>query len=210
MSGRSISIGQLSAEALGIQGLAGSGPLDYAEPGLWQGFCKLLNQFARQVRETRFDGEQAMATLADILSVKGSHVTQIGPSATVLEAAALMNQHEIGSLIVCDGDRMHGIVTERDILRRVIVPRRDPSQTTVREVMTRELACARRHTTVEEARGVMKNRRLRHLPILDDTGKLCGLVSIGDLNAHETNTKEMTIHLLQEYIYGHVETPPCP
>jgi CBS domain-containing protein len=157
-----------------------------------------------------FDREQAMATLADILSVKGAHVTAIAPSATVLEAAVLMNQHEIGSLVVCDGNRMHGIVTERDILRRVVVPRRDPSQTTVREVMTRELACGRRHTTVDEARGVMKNRRLRHLPILDDADKLCGLISIGDLNAHETNTKEMTIHLLQEYIYGHVETPPCP
>ena len=151
-----------------------------------------------------------MATLADILAAKGPKVTAIAPGATVLEAAVLMNEHKIGSVVVCEKGRVRGIFTERDILRRVVVPRRDPSQTEVREVMTGEVACGRPYTTIEEARGVMKNRRFRHLPIVDDSGSLCGLVSIGDLNAHETNSKEMTIHLLQEYIHGHAEAPPCP
>ena len=105
---------------------------------------------------------------------------------------------------VMDGGRVCGIFTERDILRRLVVARRDPSQTAVRDVMTAEVVCCKPHTTIDEARGVMKNRRLRHLPVLDGGGLLCGMVSIGDLNAYETNDKEMTIHFLQEYISGHV------
>jgi CBS-domain-containing membrane protein len=70
--------------------------------------------------------------------------------------------------------------------------------------MTREVICGRPYTTIEEARCVMKNRHIRHLPIVDENGDLRGMISIGDLNAHETNCKEMTIHLLEEYIYGHV------
>ncbi len=105
-----------------------------------------------------------MATLADILAAKGPKVTAIAPGATVLEAAVLMNEHKIGSVVVCEKGRVRGIFTERDILRRVVVPRRDPSQTEVREVMTGEVACGRPYTTIEEARGVMKNRRFRHLP----------------------------------------------
>jgi CBS-domain-containing membrane protein len=70
--------------------------------------------------------------------------------------------------------------------------------------MTTEVICCQQHTTVEEARGVLKNRRIRHLPVVDENKRLCGLISIGDLNAHETHSHERTIHVLQEYIYGRV------
>jgi CBS domain-containing protein len=86
----------------------------------------------------------------------------------------------------------------------VVVERLDPSDTLVGNVMTTEVICGRPYTSIDEARGVMKNRRLRHLPILTDDGVLMGLVSIGDLNAHETSSKEMTIHFLEEYIHGNV------
>jgi CBS domain-containing protein len=145
-----------------------------------------------------------MATVRDILAVKGSHVQSIGPEATVLDAALLMNEHKIGSMAVMSGGYLLGIITERDILQRVVVPRRDPGQTSVQDVMTTELVCCQPHTTVEEARGVMKNRRIRHLPVVDETKRLCGLISIGDLNAHEAHDHELTIHILQEYIYGRV------
>jgi CBS domain-containing protein len=145
-----------------------------------------------------------MATVRDILRVKGSQLFTVAPSATVLDAAILMHEHKIGSLAVLDGDCVRGMITERDILQRIVVPRRDSSKTLVEEVMTREVVCGKPHTTIDEARSVMKNRRIRHLPICDEFGRLCGMISIGDLNAHETNSKEMTIHLLQEYIQGHV------
>jgi CBS domain-containing protein len=145
-----------------------------------------------------------MATVQELLSVKGSHVLSIGPSASVLDAALVMNEHKTGSLVVIEGTTVHGIITERDILRKVVGERRDAGQTPVREVMTADVICCRLHTTIEEARGVMKNRRIRHLPVVDDGGRLCGLISIGDLNAHETSSQEMTIHLLKEYIYGYV------
>jgi len=149
-------------------------------------------------------GGHIMATVKDLLAVKGPEVLSIGPDATVLDTALLMNEHKIGSLVVMSGGQVVGIITERDILQRVVVLRRDPAQTPVQEVMTTEVLCCQLHTALEEARGVMKNRRIRHLPVVDDTNQLCGLISIGDLNAHEANNYELTIHVLEEYIHGRV------
>jgi CBS domain-containing protein len=145
-----------------------------------------------------------MATVSDILVVKGSHVLSIGPEATVLDAAVLMNEHKVGSLVVMSGGQLIGIISERDILTRVVVPRRDAGHTLVQDVMTIEVVCCQPHTQLEEARGVLKNRRIRHLPVVDDAKQLLGLISIGDLNAHEAHDHEFTIHILQEYIHGRV------
>lgn len=145
-----------------------------------------------------------MATVRDILNTKGTEVASIHPHATVYEAAVCMNDRRIGALVVLDGERLVGMFTERDILRRVVAQRRDAAETHVRDVMTEEVACCRMHTTLEEARGVMKNRRIRHLPVVDDQDRLLGLISIGDLNAFQTSSQENTIHLLHQYIYGHV------
>src|SRR5262245_56201883 len=113
-----------------------------------------------------------MATVKDILAVKGTHVLSIGPDATVLDTALLMNDHKIGSLVVMSGGQIIGIITERDILQRIVAAGRDPMQTTVQDVMTTEVACCQPHTALEEARGVMKNRRIRHLPVLDEAKQL--------------------------------------
>lgn len=145
-----------------------------------------------------------MSTVRDILSNKGGHVQSIGPEASVLNAALLMNEHKIGSLIVMDGGRVVGIFSERDVLQRVVVSRRDPADTKVAEVMTTEVVCCRPHTSLDEARGVMKNRRIRHIPVLDDGDGLCGLISIGDLNAHAMQEHESTISVMEQYIYGRV------
>jgi CBS domain-containing protein len=145
-----------------------------------------------------------MSTVRDILVTKGAHVQSIGPGASVLNAALLMNEHKIGSLIVMDGGRVVGIFSERDIMQRVVVSRRDPSETPVADVMTTEVICCRPHTTLDEARGVMKNRRIRHVPVLDDNDQLCGLISIGDLNAHAMQEHESTIYVMEQYIHGRV------
>jgi CBS domain-containing protein len=145
-----------------------------------------------------------MATAKDILALKGARVASIHPDATVFQAALLMDEQKIGALLVMADGRMTGIFTERDILRRVVAQGRDAAATLVRDVMTTEVACCRLHTALDEASGVMKNRRIRHLPVVDENNKLLGLISIGDLNAYQNNTQEQTIHLLQQYIYGQV------
>jgi CBS domain-containing protein len=145
-----------------------------------------------------------MATVRDILSKKGFHIWLVGKDATVLQAALLMNEHKIGSLVVMDQDRMAGMFTERDILQRVVGEQRDPARTTVGEVMTVEVACCTLQTTIEEARMALKERRIRHLPVIDGEGHLLGLISIGDLNAYEAFSLEQTIFLMDEYIHGRV------
>jgi CBS domain-containing protein len=107
----------------------------------------------------------------------------------------------VGSLMVLDGDRVVGIITERDLLQRVLAEQRDAGKTPVEDVMTTEILCCQLHTTIDEARSVMKDRRVRHLPVVDDEG-LHGVISIGDLNAYEAHSQEVTIHVMTEYIHG--------
>ncbi len=145
-----------------------------------------------------------MNTVKSILANKGGHVWSVGPGASVLDAALLMNEHKIGALVVLEGGRLAGIFTERDVLRRVVGEARNPAATRVADVMSTELVCCTPDTTLDEAAGVMKNRRIRHLPVLDGDGELLGLVSIGDLNARREHAREQHIHLLNEYLYGRV------
>ncbi len=144
-----------------------------------------------------------MATVRDLLAVKGPHVLSIGPEASVYDAAVLMNEHKIGSLVVLEAGRVQGIITERDIMQKIVGQRRDPAMTPVREGMSADVVCCQLHTTVDEARTVMKNRRIRHMPVVDGDSRLAGIISIGDLNAHEANAQELTIHHLQEYIHSY-------
>jgi CBS domain-containing protein len=119
-------------------------------------------------------------------------------------AVILMNDHKIGSLLVLEEGRLVGILTERDILLHVVAAERNARTLRVEEAMTRDVVCCRPHTSLEEARGVMKNRRVRHLPVLGEEDQVVGVISIGDLNAHQVTNQEQTIYLLQEYIHGHV------
>jgi CBS domain-containing protein len=121
-----------------------------------------------------------------------------------MEAACLMNEHKIGALVVIDQGVVVGMFTERDILRRVVGERRDPDTTRVADVMTAEVVCCTPETSIEEARVAMKERRVRHLPLVDENRRLQGLISIGDLNAHDAFSQEQTIHSLQEYLHGRV------
>jgi CBS domain-containing protein len=145
-----------------------------------------------------------MVTVREILAKKGSYVRTIGPSATVLQAAMVMAEHKIGALVVIDQDRIAGMFSERDVLLRVVSAQRDPAQTRVEEIMTSEVACCNLDTPLEDARSAMKNRRIRHLPVVNEEGRMLGLVSIGDLNAYQVADQEQTIFLLNEYLYGRV------
>ena len=120
---------------------------------------------------------------------------------SALKAATLMNERGIGGLVVLDGGRVAGMFTERDILRRVVAMRRDPATTPVREVMTSPVAYCRLETTLDECRAVMTDKRIRHLPVVDEKG-VCGIVTIGDLMAHDVTDQQATIQYLNEYIFG--------
>ena len=142
-----------------------------------------------------------MPTVQAVLTRKGSQVVSIGAAESALAAATLMNERGIGGLVVLEDDQVVGMFTERDILRRVVAMRRDPATTVIRDVMTAPIAVCRRDTTLEECRAVMTEKRIRHLPVVDDQG-VCGIVTIGDLMAHDVTDREATIQYLNEYIFG--------
>ena len=145
-----------------------------------------------------------MPTVRDILTRKGSQVFTIGPQATVLDAACIMNEHKIGCLLVTHNDEIVGILTERDLLERVVAECRAPDRMPVSEAMTAEVLYCRPHTDLDEVRAIMKDHRVRHLPVADLQGTLHGMISIGDLNAWEVRSHEATITVLTEYIHGRV------
>ena len=143
-----------------------------------------------------------MASVSDILAAKSRHLINSTPHATVYAAAVLMNERKIGCLLVMDEDRLVGILTERDILQRVVADQRDANTTRIGDVMTRDVVCCRPHTDLEEAKSVMKHRRIRHLPVVVEEGEVVGMLSIGDLNAYQVDYQERTIYQMQEYIQG--------
>lgn len=142
-----------------------------------------------------------MNTVRDILARKGTRVVTIRESDSALYAANIMNDHHIGSVVVLSSDakRVAGILTERDMLTRVVAAMREPRATQARDVMTREVHTASPQTPLDELREVMKTKRIRHVPVLDDRG-LCGLVSIGDLNALHSDQLSATVESLEMYI----------
>ncbi len=143
-----------------------------------------------------------MATVSDVLKKKGTQVFSIGPDASVFDAALLMNEHRIGGLVVLRSAKIVGIITERDVLRRVVAQRKDPATIDVRDVMTKDVYVCQASATTEEARTLFMQRRIRHLPVVGEKGKLQGMISIGDINGWKLNGQEQTIHYLKEYLYG--------
>lgn len=145
-----------------------------------------------------------MPTAERILQDKARHgsagVVTVCPETSVLEAAVRMNEHRIGALVVVsDTGRPVGIFTERDILTRVVAEGRLPELVAIKEVMTRDPIACSPNTTMDEIRCVMRDRRIRHLPVVNDQG-LVGLISIGDLNAAETRELTETVLYLEQYM----------
>ncbi len=143
-----------------------------------------------------------MPSVYDVLRDKDGQVQTIEASLSALEAINRMNQYKIGALVVMDEERIVGMFTERDVLRRVVTDPRRPDEILVRDVMTSDVVCCAPDADLDEVGAIMKNRRIRHLPICNNQGRLVGLISIGDLNAHHASHQEATIHSLSDYIYG--------
>ena len=140
-----------------------------------------------------------MATAEQLIAIKGAAVASLPPTATVLEAAQLMNDRHIGSVLVIDNDRLVGIFTERDVLRRIVAEERSPAATQLNDVMTRQVACAAPHTRLDEIRAVMRKKRIRHMPVLASK-RVKGMISIGDLNKAEHDGQAETIKYLEQFM----------
>ena len=143
-----------------------------------------------------------MPTVGQMLEAKPRELMTIDPHATVIDAATMMNDQRIGALLVVENEQLAGIFTERDILRRVVAEKRDVTATAVGQVMTRELVCCPISATLEQAKVIFRDKRIRHLPVVDEAGKALGVISIGDVNAWAMDSQEVEIHYLQEYLYG--------
>jgi CBS domain-containing protein len=127
-------------------------------------------------------------------------VETVSPDTTVVEAAKIMNDQHIGSLVVVGHEGgLVGIVTERDFLRRVIAEQIDPAETTVSQIMTRSILTCTPDTRLDEVRSTMRERRVRHMPIID-AGRLVGMISIGDLNFAESQSLTEQVEQLEMYI----------
>ena len=139
--------------------------------------------------------------LHDILTVKGSDVFTICPEATLAEVIAKLVRCNCGSLVVWNGDRMVGIITERDILKACDVYGTRLTDVSVRESMTSNVTTGSPDDEVGYIMGLMTQKRIRHLPILKE-GHLSGMISIGDIVKAQHSQLSMENHYLKEYIHS--------
>jgi CBS domain-containing protein len=143
-----------------------------------------------------------MTILAHILSSKPDQsVHTITPTASVFDAVKLMAEKSIGALVVIEGEKVVGMITERDYARRIVLMARSSKDTAVREIMTTSVMYVRPDQTSEDCMVLMTEHRLRHLPVIDQ-GKLIGLISIGDLVKDIISEQKFIIQQLEHYIAG--------
>jgi len=142
-----------------------------------------------------------MNLVSDILNSKGNDIWSVNPDDTIFDSLRLMAEKEIGALLVMDGDKLVGIVTERDYARKVILEGKSSRTTAVAEIMTRKVLCVAPQRTVEECMALMTDKRARHLPVVENK-RVIGVLSIGDLVKAILSEQQMLIDQLQHYISG--------
>ncbi len=140
-----------------------------------------------------------MQTVRQLLEKKGNKIWSLGPDATVYEAIELMSEKEIGALLVMDGRKVLGVLSERDYARHIMLKGRSSKTTRVREIMTDRVIYARPDQTVEECMALMTDKRVRHLPVMDGE-ELIGLISMGDLVKAIIANQQFVIEQLAHYI----------
>ena len=140
-----------------------------------------------------------MNRVSEILGDKGNEVRKIDAGASALEAVKEMIGANIGSLVVIEGDEVAGIVTERDYLRRVAQEGPADDSVTVRDIMSSPLIVVSPETEIDECMAVMTDRRIRHLPVVED-GDVVGIVSIGDVVKFKSKQQSFEIRYLTDYI----------
>jgi len=143
-----------------------------------------------------------MKTLQQVLDSKKIHdVISIDPSRLVFEALVVLADHKIGAILVLEGEKLVGIFSERDYAREVILKGRSSKTTKISEVMTSVVLTATPRDTVDYAMSLLSEKRIRHLPIIDND-KVVGILSIGDLVKETIEYQQYLIKQLERYIQG--------
>ncbi|MBL7189859.1 MAG: CBS domain-containing protein [Phycisphaerae bacterium] len=142
-----------------------------------------------------------MTYVEQLLKTKGNEIWSIVPQATVYEALQIMSEKDVGALLVLDKGNLVGIFSERDYARKLILKGRFSKDTTVGELMTREVLYIESQSTIEDCMALMTAKRVRHLPVLENE-RLIGIVTIGDVVKQIISDQEFTIQQLERYIKG--------
>ena len=140
-------------------------------------------------------------TISAILSQKSGEIFSVTPDTTVHDAVAMMDEKNVGALLVMKGAKLVGMLSERDYTRKVMLRGKKSADTKVSEIMSSKLTVAHPNEGVEECLRVMTDKRFRHLPVLDGE-KVIGVISIGDLVKHVISCQSATIAHLENYISG--------
>ena len=142
-----------------------------------------------------------MKTVTQLLRGKGHEVLPVSPEASVFEALKVMAEKNVGALLVVEGERLVGVFSERDYARKVILKGKASKEIPVREIMTSHILYVRPEQTIEECMALMTDKRVRHLPVLEDE-RLVGVISIGDVVKAIIAEQDFMIEQLQNYITG--------
>jgi CBS domain-containing protein len=140
-------------------------------------------------------------TVAGILRGKGYNIFSVNANATVFEALQVMANKSVGALLVMEGDRLVGIMSERDYARKVILLGKSSREAKVKEIMSDKVLYVHPHRTAEECMAIMIDKRIRHLPVIEND-TLVGVISIGDVVKAVIEEKSFVIEQLEEYITG--------
>jgi CBS domain-containing protein len=142
-----------------------------------------------------------MATVRDMIRKKGSEVYSVSPDATVYEALEVMAKHNTGALLVMKGDKMVGILSERDCVRKVDLQGRNTRDTKVNEIMTGDVITVSCDQPLDECMHLMQDKGIRHLPVYDNQ-ELVGFVSVRDMLGEMIEMQQSMLHELERYITG--------
>ena len=145
-----------------------------------------------------------IGTINELLDQKGSKVWSVSPQNTVYEAIQLMSEKNVGALLVTDGGKLVGILSERDYTRKVALKGKSSKETAVREITSGSVITVNSENTVEDCMRLMSEHRIRHLPVVNGN-QIVGVISIGDLVNWIISAQTSTINHLQTYISGYPE-----
>ena len=143
-----------------------------------------------------------MKTLKQLLADRSRPLAVVTPNDTVYHALSVMAQHDVGALLVLNGEQLVGIFSERDYARKIILHGKSSKETLVCEVMSDRVAYVTPAATLDECMALMTEKRFRHLPVLEEDGNVAGMISIGDLVKETISDQKFLIEQLERYISG--------
>ncbi len=143
-----------------------------------------------------------MKTLKQMLAEKQRPLAVVAPGDTVFHALNVMAKHDVGALLVLDGEQLVGIFSERDYARKIILQGKSSKETLVRDIMSDRVAYVTPSATLDECMALMTEKHFRHLPVLDETGNVLSMISIGDLVKETISSQQFLISELERYISG--------